>query len=996
MNKIAHPVLILALAFSVCGCDRSGEAEDSVRSKPPAAEYAPPENYGLRCSGWTLTREAEALLSEWAKTPYARKSGRTDFFVRAQLKYPVDRSDYLHHWYDRPLLQDSSLKDPGDGTAKRRWLNRKSFSRTVEMGRLGKQTGFAVFTSTSGRGEALEACTQAGCETRILVELLKTLSLDECLFRAEQALSCTNAFRINGRVVLTSYPGISEKDLPFYARLKEKLTERNGDRFLVMPYYTLGLEEGDPLNGYDAARLRKMRERLERALRTLDGICYNGRESCFNRRYDPWLFDTVFVPLMHAVFSAPEFRDKCLGCWATPGHENSYRWNYGLDSTGTRMLRDMLASVVKLGPDFMIGCEWDEENENTCFRPMVSHGFTHQRLMRYFHDTANGEPLDVMPGDDVSVPNLVVSYRKELMAGEPLEVEVLNIPDGSFDDEDIIVSFSWENLDGRLVKTFPARKLSGGKLAAAWFNEDVSALIAEPVLIPRLTVWARGKRMEFSDGFWPVGLRPTRCIEYKWAKHPLRELPGGVSGGLTVGDADASGMREIRGAVKSPRRLRSVAVIDETDTVYMYDGKSERDADFVRVLISLQGYSFTGGKPLLNGRIRVDGAANAKLSLARARGKISVDGKSFVFKGASVSHWPEYMTVVIPRPEAAGAVIKVDIDGFFKGAVSVAELERDEVTGIPGKMGANLVFTRYLSQFDIPAPAMVDKAEFRFPLKPGLPNSVLRLEAVDEDYRVWRSKPFYCGKPAGRKISFNVYERDSGRVSAVEADASRFLKTRYEFKPSRGSVVYTEGGRNLWGILGGNVPLVTGFGRGESSYGNSAILALKPSSSGWEKSSPDFTREPDGSWSLEFSGCSYVSLPQQIWPVQSSFTLEMEVKPEEVGRRQTLVFTGATSASLYLADGCVHAHFFLRNRFVSESGRAASVNVKGPPVAAGRWQKIRLVCDQKTAFIEVDGRRGEKVPVSGDLFYPLYTAIGGGMSDKAFFRGKIRNFEVRD
>ena len=997
MKNLFVFALVPALAIANAGCGK-GEFSGTkccVAEPAPSAEYAPPDEYGLKAANWKLSEDAEKLLGGWSKIPYVRKSGRTDFFVRAQLKYAINRS-YLHHWYDRPLLQDMSINAVDEDLNSGQWLKQESFAKTVEMGKLGKQTGFAVFTCTKGREDALKMCVDPSSETTILVELTKNLPIEDCIHRAKQALDCPNSFRMNGKVVLTSYPTIKEKDLPHYAKLKEELKKRFGDKFLVMPYYSLCLENRKESSaGYDAETLLKMRERLERALRVLDGLCYNGRESCFNRRYDPWLFDTVFVPLVHAVFSAPEFKEKCLGCWSTPGHENSYRWNYGLDSTGTRMLRDMLASVVKLNPDFMIGCEWDEENENTCFRPMVSHGFTHQRLMRYFHDLSNSKPFDAVPGDDLSIPNLVVSYRKELMAGEPLEVEVLNIPDGSFDSGDITVSFAWKNLAGKTVKSFAPRKLKGGKLAAAWFNEDVSALIDNHVLVPELSVWAKGRKTVFSDGLWPVGLRPSRCIEYKWAKHPLREIPKGVTGSITAGKPDASGMREISGSVKSARKLRAISVIDETDTVYMHDGMGgRRDIDSVRVRIAYQGYHFTGKKPMLKGRISLSGAPNAKLESIRSRGGVDISGMDFVFTGAAANNWSNYLMVTVPRAEAANAVFDVDIEGIFKGKVSVADLERDEVVGLQGAKGANLVFTRYLSQARTPNPVMANDVEFKFPLKPGLPNSILRIETVDEDYRVWRSKPFVCGEPSGKRVKFNVYERDADKVTQTEADASRFPKAEYVFAPTRGSVVYCEGGRNLWGILGGHVPLVTGFGQGESSYGNSTILALNEKTPGWEKNSPDFVQEPDGSWALKFTGCSYVSLPQQIWPVQASFVLDMEVNPEDVKRRQTLVFTGGTSASLYIADGCVNAHFFLRNRFVRESGRAATINVKGPQIAAGRWQKIRLVCDQKTAFVEVDGVRGEPVPVTGDLFYPLYTAVGGGGTGKNFFAGKIKSLKI--
>ena len=995
-------LLVAAVVSSFAACCQECSNEKAVATAPkkvqqaaPAAEYAPPDEYGLRAANWKLTADAEKLLAEWAKIPYVRKAGRTDFFVRAQLKYGINRRDFLHHWYDRPLLQDSSLGYVNQDVEKGPWLNEKGWQKTVEMGRLGKQTGFAVFTFTKNREEVLPASLKPGAETKILVELATSLPLEDCIYRAKQALDAPNTFRINGKVVLTSYPAIREKNLPFYAKLKQELTARFGDKFLVMPYYMLGLEgRRDTADGYSADVLRKMRERLERALKVLDGLCYNGRESSWNRRYNPWLFDTVFVPLVHAVFSKPEFKEKCLGCWSTPGHENSYRWNYGLDCTGTRMLRDMLASLVKLNPDFMIGCEWDEENENTSFRPMVAHGFTNQRIMRYYHDIANGLKPDMFPGDDASVPNLIVSYRKELMAGEPLEVEVLNIPDGTFDDADITVAFAWKTPDGKVVRSFPPQKLKGGRLAAAWFKEDVSRLIDNPALVPELTVWAKGMRADYSDGLWPVGLRPTRCIEYKWAKHPLRDLPKGTAGTLNIGEPDANGVREIRGSVKSDARLRSIAVIDETDTIYMYDGRSVRDADTVRVRIAFQGYWLNGKGRHLNGRINLTGAPNAKLSMFRTRGNIAIEGTSFVLTGAMANNWPYYLLVEIPRAEAASAVFEADVKDYFKGKVAVADLERDEVVGLPGKKGANLVFTRYLSQERIPDPQMVKSADFSFRLKPGLPNSILRLETIDEKYRVWRSKPFVLGEASGKRVKFHVFERDSEKVSEISADASRFLDVRYEFAPSRGSVIPCPGGRNLWGILGGNVPLVTGFGQGETGYGNSAVLALNVKTPNWEKSSPDFVKEQDGSWALKFSGCSYVSLPQQIWPVHAGFELEMEVNPDDVKRKQYLVFTGTTSASIYVADGRVYAHFFLRNKFMRVSGRAASVTVKGPEIAAGKWQKVKLVCDQRTAHVEVDGVRGEAMPVSGDLFYPLYTAVGGGAKGGEFFAGRIRNLKI--
>ncbi|MBE6399284.1 MAG: hypothetical protein E7041_03970, partial [Lentisphaerae bacterium] len=59
--------------------------------------------------------EAKKLLAELAKASekYQPRSGKTVFFSRAQLKYGLERNDYLRRWCDRPLMQDSSFARSG-------------------------------------------------------------------------------------------------------------------------------------------------------------------------------------------------------------------------------------------------------------------------------------------------------------------------------------------------------------------------------------------------------------------------------------------------------------------------------------------------------------------------------------------------------------------------------------------------------------------------------------------------------------------------------------------------------------------------------------------------------------------------------------------------------------------------------------------------------------------------------------------------------------------
>ena len=929
---------------------------------------------GLRPKRWTLTPDAEALLAEWAKAPYRRLSDHTALFVRAQLKYGINRNDFLHHWYDRPLLQDSSLGQRRDSPDERKpWLNLAGWKKTVEMGRLGKQDGFAVFTFTKNRDEVLPASLTPGSEATILVEIATSTNLDEAARRAREALDAPNSFRLGGKVVMTSYPAISRKHLPQFVELKRRLKEQLGDKFIIMPYCSIF--EGRNFERIDAQLLTETRERLRFYLRALDGLYYNARESFSDRRYDPWLFETVMIPLIHATLAEPEFAGKkYLGCWSTPGHENSYRWNKGLDSTGTRMLRDQLVSIEKLRPDFMIGCEWDEENENTCFRPTVANGFTHQRLLRYFADRWAERKPELFPGDRTDEPNLVLSYRKDLMAGEPVEVEVLNIPDGSFKGAELKVAFAWKDAAGNVLQKFTPRTIKADELGAVWFTCDASDLVQKaPAAIPVLGVEVNDRRFVYSAGFWPLGLHASRALEQKWVKQPVRDLPRGVEGAFRVEGPDADGLYSVKGRVKGPAPFRSVELRDGPDTVWMAGGEDHRPG-WTTVKIALQGSRLNGKTgPFVDGTISVRDASGAVLSMNRTRGGISVSGDSFVFKNAESGVWPTYLYVDVPESSAATARLCYDLTVFGKGELALADLARKGVYACGGSRGRNLVFTHYLSARSIPPPQMKDDVAFDFKVRPDSPRSLFRLEAIDANYRVWRSAPVSIVRPSGKSVTYHVYERDLDTVSAVTLDSARVPHFACRFDKTNGSVVPSSDGRGMWGIRRGYAPLVTGYGQGETGYGNIADAFMTESM---------------------LSTADYWSFGQQIVPTMAGFRLRMKVRPRSPSGRQGLLSTGKNGFNLYLENGLVKASFFLRNVMMRVSGRKALSVVTGGLLKVGEWNMVELVYDQRTAVLSVNGEAGPVAQFAGDVFYPMPTAVGAGRNADEFFEGDIDSLTV--
>ena len=64
-------LLVAAVVSSFASCCQECSNEKAVATAPkkvqqaaPAAEYAPPDEYGLRASSWKLTADAEKLLAE--------------------------------------------------------------------------------------------------------------------------------------------------------------------------------------------------------------------------------------------------------------------------------------------------------------------------------------------------------------------------------------------------------------------------------------------------------------------------------------------------------------------------------------------------------------------------------------------------------------------------------------------------------------------------------------------------------------------------------------------------------------------------------------------------------------------------------------------------------------------------------------------------------------------------------------------------------------------
>ena len=905
----------------------------------------------------------------------------TAIFTQIQLKYGAQRNDFLHRWYERPLHQDTSYADAGDGS----FLNVPAWKKTVETLRLGGMDGVAFFASRQDqRWDVFAKSLMPGGETQLLLELSDATGFDGYLAAAGRALKAPNCHRIGGKVVLPVRHGAETCSAEFCSKLKVALAERFGDRFVVVPYGTVF-----PRSDFNGGRpvpeaFERARDGLRKLLRAGDGFFYQGREGFFNRRFDRAVFEATVATVIKEVFAEDEFRGKKLfGTWVTAGHENDYRWQYVLDSNGTATLCDRMEALVQMNPDFIICCEWDEENENSHFRPTVSNGFTAQRIMRHYADRLAGRAFTPMPGDDVSIPNLVMSYRKALVAGEPVEVEVRNIPDGTFAGGRFSVSLAWRDVEGHTVRSYPAQTLAADVQSAVRFVSPVTELLEHRVLRPALTVEWPGGRRTFAEGLFPVDLNVVRNLDHKWVKHALRELTEGIKGDLVLGEPDAHGVYTVHGRVSSPTALRSIEVLDDMDSAYLHGETPGVPVGCERIRVEFSGLRIDKATDPVNGTIRFRNAPGAvlqpfgDLKRARLRGAATVDGTTWTFRECHCDNWGALLWATVPAAEMAAGEIDIDLPPHFRGTVKLADLLERDAVGFNSVNGRGLTVMRYLPTPYLSRPLMTNEVEFAFRWKPLEPTSVLRLQAIDVRYRVWNGPVRTVYRPSGRMVPLSVFDRERAATSTTSVDAARLPTIACDLSGSGGSVLSPGGCRALSGMVGASATLAQAFGKGESQYGNPLHRATKFLKGG---------ELPAKGW-----GC----LPMQIVPGFAGFELEMGVKPAGFGRRQGLYSSGNCGVDVFIApDGTVKATLACGHDFLVAQTRLAA-ELTGPKLKDGAWNAVRLVSDRRTAWLEVDGERGPAVPYQDYLFNQRYTLFGASHPHGDLFSGDLGRLSVR-
>jgi len=909
-------------------------------------------------------------------------------YSRSQMKYPLGRN-YYHEWNDRPLLVDRKYRvESGYPTPL------PSYERTLEEVKQYGIDGLAFFPETTSRIRMFKAHREAKPEgIGLLPEFLPTNDSDAIAEKIEilkLALDHPAVPRIDGKVLVTSYAAESLSPAQ-WRTLLSALREEVGDSFLFLPTVANVAQlrkpfmEGDLISRAD---IEKQKAILRTYLDVCDGIYFNypAAFKLKDHSFDDEFYRDVFIPVFKSVLSEPAYQKKYLGLSAYRSHMSPERGN-SLHEDGTRTLRLSFEAAMNARPDVIILPEWDEENENTSFRPTLYGSRTSERIIRYYMSLIKETDPTPIPGDDLDVPNLILSSRKAVTLGEEAMFELLNVPDSSC-EANYSVELKLKDLSGQVLHTFPAVEFDAAQLQEHRFYLPTEMLPDEVALTPTLSIRGyKGRDIHYENGFHHVAIRATWNWDHLFVKQPLRDLlrPDEVTFSWNESDENSDGESFLlSGSVVSPEKLSLVEVLGDDDEVYAVDSTDEffRN-DPTKELLVIEFRSLNNQQ--IEGKLTLKNATANWFSAGRPLQHEATDPKSnsqTISLNRSVSVHQRWIYLAIPKVDVAEGELSFDLEKTGEFTVPVREIFEKKMIARGFVGGIHLSIKPYRRQIDMPVSLNALETDFRVRVWPEIATEQFHLRLTTVSGKTYRSRPLLVPRSGStKKTSLRIFSETQQKPIDVEVAADRIPSLNFEFNPERGAVLLTDEGQPFWATLGGFSNSTTGRGTINGLFGKKYPLQVKRSDPAWV--------QDDGDPCLEFDGeGTYLELPREAIPWRGAFTLSFDVKPKDDADQYLFVngtVTHQYGLALQIRDGKLHASF-LDADWQSHQWQTEL------PVPPDVWSTIRVRTDFEEITVSVDDRT-ESFSLTLPAFNIGFTVFGANWKGKPF-EGRLRGLTI--
>jgi hypothetical protein len=1042
LKKIIVLIALTLLANLLVKADESSTTSTKAfpEFRKKAAKLTPysPEDYALG-------RELLKAIREFAKK---RKPvfDRTMLFARTHYYHSGRLFNCKYYWYDRPLFASRMLWEPGKELNS---LKPVSFKKTIELYKSYDLDGLATFFqsyrhTTKPLYEAVADLKLDPAKFHIMLSATPSVGAYRKIDDGTLRLILNNpySFRLNGESVMASY--LTDRKTPeAVAKYLKDLDARCGGKkiMLISQIYGGQLSKGwrgkklsHPMNLYHkhksvpATLLLHHIDYISKYLRVSGGVEIGDYYTNSSLKLDKDYYNEVALPLFGAAIAQEEFNGKKIFMNRFEVGYTSYHGAQSLSRDGTKSLRGLLDAGIKNRLDILLGTEWDELNEDTHIEPTVAKPMSSQRIIKYYASRLRKEPPTPNPGDDLSLPNMIISQRRQLTNGWMMDVELLNVPDTDKGEKYSVVLELLNENSKAVFKSKPVA-FDTAKMKDHTFNLPSGQFAACQLLQPRLTINYRGKQRVISEGLPFTVMRTTTSRDHTYFCTPLRNVLFPIASEVDFKDTGkmlAPGVKELslNTSLKFADELNTVELVQDSYEIYAYDPQDEwlqNDPD--RRLYELSRFYLNTPDRIFIKLERSISNAPSAMTFVSHKDPINKKDENPTMKWKAVkafseqrstpfqaSDWTSHTLISIKKQDIDKAVLTVSgvrTRGPDKGKKFEWQIPLKELGdyGIKSKIFDDGLGFSLQTQYrppKVPLPLNCTEVKFKTILAGDEPNGVIGLRAVGNNGKVYWSKGFAVNnKVSKQKIQTQVYSDERGREILYVAE-NRVPDIKYEFTPKYGNILYTPAGREFYGHIGGFIATAIDFqGLHAATY---SIPRPYYSAKGKKSPAPVWEKQPDGQWALRFDGKSanFLALPNTAVPQRAGFMLTFDLKPDIIKPRQVIFSQEGVywaGFRLSVVNGKFQIVFKRRTPHIKSSPKLSTATFKSNvPLLAGKWQKIVLKYDEKYLTISANGK-SQSFPCEGIGLWLTISNFGGigkiGNGKDALYQGLLRSLEIK-
>ncbi len=944
------------------------------------------------------TRTAENL--NWNHPRPGKALPKIKVYAERQPYYPAQ--NFLNCWIDRPLFEDVSLRKGNVG--------KNGFLKDVEIAKSYGLDGFAAIAYESMHRAHLKYLQEENIKNYEHAYIICSGEISSNYYKRMRNMmidagKAPHTARINGKMVCWNYGSSSPQSL---ALLRKFITKLRADAevppFLIiaqLPFLELyNTVNKKTSSGQEVSKedIEQFRAKVRDALTVYDGLqlrCFEFYSNNMQGEYPIHALPTdlwgkYILPVLREEFAKPEHKGKLLGLYAKQAYINHLRGTT-IGQYGTEHIRTFLGEAAKISPDMIMLFEWNEANENTSFQPTVSSGRTLERLVAYARSCYDGTRPTPRPGDDVSIPNLVLSVPQCIRIGEILHLELLNIPDGTFSGE-IQALLRLLDGEGKTLCLLPMEKIDASGLRVVTWRFPAEQFANVQSINYELEIRHNGKTAVYKN-FDATRINPTSNTHYLYSRMPLREALMPKNWTLHAAP-QKDGSYLVDATFECEEDLASLEILDSPQELYSLDRTHEFDPDKEAVFRGRYTTLRRMGK--LSGRLSVPGSTGWHLRSLHAAweqfasglmvnhemrvNNLFADGSSNFLLGVPLSELKKNLSFVM------------NYKGFPPISFDLTQVLKE---GRQAKLLANNVMVElYRSDTlaDYPPHLNAKRGKIHTVIRPLTKFPQIQLRAVTKSGKIFRSPVRSLRSAKGQVEPMIIWSESAKKTVEVSLSSARIPDFNAVFGPEKGLIMATTEAPACCITLGG-----AWIYRGGSPVYGIQIPGNKILPKDFVCCDPKWIQE-DGQWVLRFDGKgNYLVLPREMIPRSAPFTFEFEIK-RDTGHNEVLLRTGdfePCGLEMMIENGILKCAYFY-----GPSGifRKFDTELKVP---VNVWTKISVIKTVDKITFAVDGK-SKTFDFSGRGKFYFQSAFGGHAAnskwispDSHFFSGMLRKMRVR-